>query len=29
MLDIIKNEYGVKLPKKPSSKPLKKGKWLG
>lgn len=29
MLDIIKNEYGVKLPKKPSSVPLKKGKLLG
>ena len=29
MLDIIKNEYGVKLPKKPSSVPVKKGKLLG
>lgn len=26
MLDIIKTEYGVKLPKKPLSAPLKKGK---
>jgi len=26
MLDIIKTEYGVKLPKKPLSVPLKKGK---
>lgn len=26
MLDIIKNEYGVKLPKKPLSVPLKKGR---
>lgn len=26
MLDVIQNEYGVKLPKKPSGKSLRKGK---
>lgn len=28
MLEIIKTEYGVTLPKKPLSAPLKKGKWF-